>query len=621
MPERRSTDGPEVDADADPQRTHQDVDESAAPPSDTTESETLPSAVASGDADADVLPSQPGADRSGSARRTRRLAVVAASVGLVLGVVYAADLVVTSGTVPRGVIVAGVPIGGMSIADAEQRLRAEIDPRAAQPVPVTLGVAPGEIDPTAVGLMIDWTATVVQAGSQPLNPITRITSLFTEEKLGVVSTADDAALSAALKELAPAVDRAPVDGSVGFEGRSPVAVDPQAGQRLDVNAAAETLKRDWATGPAVVLPVVELPAATTFTDVADAIEEVARPAVSGPVTVDGDGGSRGTLTEDVIASALVFRAEAGQLVPELDLTAITDLLRPQLAASEVPGRDAALDFGSGTPVVVPSQDGRGIDYDATLADLLTVLTGGGERTITAVYIDQPARFTTADLENLGELGVIGEFQTRGFATDSGRNIKRAAEQIDGTVVGPGETFSLNAATNPRDTAAGYVEAGVIQNGRPDRGVGGGVSQVATTLFNAAYFAGMVDVEHTEHSFYISRYPAGREATVSGDDIDVKFRNDGPTAVQIQTEWTPSTLTVRLLGAKRFEVTSSQSSRSNATNPTTVTIPAGEQCSASGGSSGFTITDTRTLREISTGESRTESHTVRYDPAPKVLCGG
>ena len=565
-------------------------------------------------------PGEPEADRPGAHPRMRRLLVVAAALA-VLGFLYVTDLVVTSGAVPRGVTAAGVQIGGMKSDDAEQRLRAEVAPRAAQPVPVTLGVASSEINSTTLGLNVDWKRTVAQTGAQPLNPITRITSFFTEREVGVVSAADDEALTAALVELAPTVDRDPVEGSVRFVDGTPIPVDPQAGQRLDVNAAAEALKRDWATGPAVVLPLVELPASTTATAVADAVNRVARPAVSAPVTVVGSGGTRGTITNEVIASALTFRADAGELVPEINLAAITDALRPQLAASELPGRDAALDFRSGTPVVVPSQDGRGIDYETTLANLLPVLTGSEERTITAVYADQPARFTTADLENLGVTGVIGEFQTSGFASDSGMNIKRAAAQIDGTVVGPGETFSLNFATNPRNAAAGYVEAGVIENGRPARGVGGGVSQVATTLFNAAYFAGMVDVEHQEHSFYISRYPAGREATVSGDDIDMKFRNDGPTAVQIQTEWTPSSVTVRLLGVKRYEVTSSQSSRTNATSPNTVTIPAGQPCSASGGSSGFTITDTRTLREISTGKVRTEAHTVRYDPAPKILCGG
>lgn len=189
------------------------------------------------------------------------------------------------------------------------------------------------------------------------------------------------------------------------------------------------------------------------------------------------------------------------------------------------------------------------------------------------------------------------------------------------MVRPGETFSLNGATNPRNAAAGYVEAGIIEDGRPATGIGGGVSQMATTLFNAAYFAGMEDIEHHEHSYYISRYPAGREATVFGDVLDVKFRNNGPTSVQIQTEWTSSSITARLVGIKRYEVTSEQSPRSRPTSPRTITIPSGEACSPSGGAPGFTITDTRTLREIATGETRTESHTVIYDPIPTVICGG
>ena len=250
-----------------------------------------------------------------------------------------------------------------------------------------------------------------------------------------------------------------------------------------------------------------------------------------------------------------------------------------------------------------------------------MLTSDDDRELEAVYVTEPATFTMAQLDGLGPVEVIGEFQTGGFASDSGKNIRRAAEQIDGIVVRPGETFSLNEATNPRNAAAGYVEAGIIRNGRPARGVGGGVSQLATTLFNAAYFAGMEDVEHHEHSYYISRYPAGREATVFGDVLDVKFRNDGPTSVQIQTEWTPSAVTVRLVGIKRYEVTSSQSSRSRPTSPQTITIPEGEACSASGGASGFTITDTRTLRDIASGETREESHTVTYDPIPRVICGG
>ena len=83
---------------------------------------------------------------------------------------------------------------------------------------------------------------------------------------------------------------------------------------------------------------------------------------------------------------------------------------------------------------------------------------------------------------------------------------------------------------------------------------------------------MTDVEHKQHSFYISRYPPGREATVFEGAIDMKFRNDNPTGVMIQTAWTPTSLTVRLYGTKRFDVTSSTGPRTNPTEPTKVDDP-------------------------------------------------
>lgn len=556
----------------------------------------------------------------GAKRSRRRRLFLTVGVPLVLLVsVYLADVLVTSGKLPRGVTAAGVPLGGLTPDDAERRLRDVIGPRTGLPVPVTLGAVDAEVDPSAIDLTADLRATVDQAGAQPLDPVTRLTSFFTETPIGVVTSVDEKALTATLEELASDVDEDPVEGSIVFVDDQPVSADPQTGRRLDVTVAAEVVRRDWATGETLDLPMVELLPRTTDADVAEAVRSIATPAVSEPVIVKGDNNIQAVITEEVIAAALSFRPEVGRLSPEIDESLIADALRPQLAESEIPGRDADIDFAAVPPVKVPAQDGRLVDYDATLADLLTVLGSTDDREITTAYYEEDPTFTLTDLDELGPIESIGEFQTGGFSTDSGRNIRRAAEQIDGIVVRPGETFSLNAVTNPRNAAAGYVEAGIIENGRPARGVGGGVSQMATTLFNAAYFAGMEDIEHHEHSYYISRYPAGREATVFGDVLDVKFRNDGPTSVQIQTEWTSSSITARLVGIKRYEVTSSQSSRSRPTSPQTVTIPAGESCSASGGAPGFTITDTRTLREIASGQTSTESHTVVYDPIPRVIC--
>jgi vancomycin resistance protein YoaR len=544
--------------------------------------------------------------------------VLTAVVGA-LALLYGGDLLLSSGSVPRGVTVAGIGVGGMSLADAEAQLRSEIGARTGGPIPVTVGDARGEIDPAAAGLSVDWEATLDRAGSQPLNPITRITSFFTDREVGVVTIADPTALTQALEQLGPVVDREPTEGTVRFEETQPQPVDPKPGQQLDVAAASEVLQRDWANGSAVALPITELPPSTTAEDVATAIQEIARPAVAARITVVGENGVQGTVTPQVIAASLSFLAENGTLVPELNQQAIQEALAPQMAASEKPGRDATFDFSSGRPVVVPSQDGRGVDYEATVAALVGVLGNPDPREVTAVYAEKPAEITTEELQALGNPEVIGEFTTGGFAPDSGRNIRRAAELINGKVVQPGEVFSLDAATGPRTAANGYVEAGVIDNGRASRGIAGGASQVSTTLYNAAYFAGMTLLEHKAHSFYISRYPAGREATIATGAIDNKFRNDNPTPIMIRTRWTPTSVTVQIFGQRRYEVTGEFGPRTNPTQPNEVTIPSGEDCHPSNGAPGFTITDTRTRRDVNTGEVTRETITTRYNPSPRVVC--
>lgn len=554
-------------------------------------------------------------------RRRRRGLLIAGAVVLVLGVLYGLDLALSAGMVPRGVTVAGEDIGGLTPAAAEQRVRGTVEPRTTRPVEVAAGDITSRIDPRAAGLSVDWAATIRRAGTQPLNPFTRLRSFFTRREVGVVSVADATAVDSALQQLAPVVDRPPVEGTVRFEGVRPVAVPPVDGQNLDLVAAQRVLVRDWTNGTVVRLPITVAKPVTTADDVDKALREVATPAVSGPVAVGGENVT-GTITPEVIAKALSFRPDPDRgLVPELDKDVIREALDPQLAKSEQPGRDAAISFVGGRPVVTPSQDGRGVDYDATLQDLVGALTKTGEeRRITAVYTAQQAKLTTETLNGYGITEVMGEFTTGGFAVDSGRNIKRAAEKINGTIIAPGGTFSLNQLTEPRDAAHGYVEAGVISDGHASRDIGGGVSQVATTTYNAAYFAGMTDVVHKPHSFYISRYPAGREATVVSGPLDLKWRNDTPGGVLVQTIWTPSTLTVKVWGTKRFVVTSTPGPRTNPTEPTQVTIPAGEPCTPSQGAPGFTITDTRTIRDLATGAVRSEKRTTKYNPAPIVTCG-
>ena len=156
-----------------------------------------------------------------------------------------------------------------------------------------------------------------------------------------------------------------------------------------------------------------------------------------------------------------------------------------------------------------------------------------------------------DLTPLADLGIselIGEFTTE-HPADQNRviNIQRMADIVRGAVVEPGETFSLNGYVGERTQGTGFVPAGVIYNGVFAEDVGGGVSQFATTLFNAAFFSGLDFVRYQSHSIYIDRYPFGREATVSWPSVDLKVRNPTEFPVLIWTEYTPTSITVKLFG--------------------------------------------------------------------------
>ncbi|MFF0149055.1 vancomycin resistance protein YoaR [Amycolatopsis sulphurea] len=558
-------------------------------------------------------------------RGLRRAGWISGGVLALLVVAYLIDLLTSQGRVPRGVVIAGVDVGGLEVPVAERELRSSLEPRLAQPLTITAGEARTTFTPAAAGLRLDWNGTIEQVGDQPLNPFTRLTSFFGTREIGVLSQAEDGQLGAALEDLRSRVDRAPVEGAVHFAGATPTAVEPRAGQKLDVAAARQAVLTGWAKGGELTLPVAPAPVSTTAAGVQAALDQFARPAVSGPVRFKGEGSDATAHPKDIAAALTFTPGEGGGLTPKLDTKKLTEVLAPQLKSTEQEGHDASIEFAGGKPVVKPSAEGSTVDWDKSLEPLMDTLKRTDARELKAVYRKEPAKVTTEQADKLGVREVVGEFSTGGFATDSGVNIRVVANKVNGAIVKPGETFSLNEFTGPRGKPQGYVEAGVIANGAPGREVGGGISQFATTLYNASYFAGMKDAGHKEHSYYISRYPAAREATVfqnpgGASVIDLKFTNDSDTGIAIQTIWTPSSITVKLWGTKRYTVESVPGERANPTPPPTKPGPA-ENCHASAGAEGFTTSDTRVLRDAGTGrEVSRHTRTVHYNPQPKIDCG-
>ncbi|MYH04883.1 MAG: hypothetical protein F4194_00105 [Acidimicrobiia bacterium] len=153
-----------------------------------------------------------------------------------------------------------------------------------------------------------------------------------------------------------------------------------------------------------------------------------------------------------------------------------------------------------------------------------------------------------ELERAGDLHLVSQYTTYHYCCSARvTNIHLIADLVDGAVVKPGQRFSLNRRVGRRTSEKGFLEAGTLVNGTLVATVGGGVSQFATTLYNAVFWGGYQDVIHMPHSGYFSRYPEGIEATINWPDIDLIFRNDSSSEVLIRAEYTDTSLTVKLFG--------------------------------------------------------------------------
>jgi vancomycin resistance protein YoaR len=540
--------------------------------------------------------------------------LAAAGVLLVWTGAYAA----AGSGVPRGTTVLGVPIGGLDRDAAQDRLREELADESTAPVPVTVGDDKFEIDPRRAGLSIDVAATVDRAEGRTWNPAGLWRALTGGGELAPSVKADRSKLDAAVAALAEKADRTPRDGDVKFDKASVTLVEPRPGRTLDQEESAQAVLEAYLR----TVEPIELPAKRTTPKVGAeaaqrALEDFARPAVAAPVQLVLDD-HRVDITPDQLGAVLSMKADKGRLVPQLDAKALKKALEPKLAKIETKPRNATIKIADGKPKVVAGKDGRTVDEAALGQGVLAVLPRHGERVARVELVKQEPERTTAEVDKLGIKEVVGEFTTHyPYAPYRVTNIGRAAQKINGTLLAPGDTFSLNGIVGERTAANGFAEGTIIKNGRFATELGGGVSQVATTVFNAMFFAGLKDVEHKPHSFYISRYPEGREATVAWPVLDLAFQNDSPYGVLVQTVHTTGTLTVRMWSTKVYDIDAAKSPRTRIRTGTTKYDPS-PTCVPQSGVPGFDVTVTRIFNKDGK-EVKREKFFTRYNPADTVHC--
>ena len=320
-----------------------------------------------------------------------------------------------------------------------------------------------------------------------------------------------------------------------LKGRGGFGVDPVA------------LRRRIEQLPQGVIRVSVGPLAPPVSEAAaEEARERALRIVAAPVEVTFQ--DRGVAIEPaVLRSALRFQPAPPRLQVSLDPDVLHEDIASAFSTREQPARDATFRVSGSSVRLVPSRIGRSLDMKAIAAD---IVANPGTPSVRARFeVSRPAR-TTADARALRITQLVSEFTTPYNCCEPRvTNIQRAAAILDGTILPAGGTFSLNDALGPRTPDRGFVLAPQIAAGRLEDAVGGGVSQVSTTMYNAAFFAGLELVAHTPHQFYISRYPEGREATLSLGGPELIFVNDWDAAILISAQAGSNGITIRFFSTK------------------------------------------------------------------------
>ena len=555
--------------------------------------------------------------------------VVVLVLALLVGGGWAAAYYAAGDELAHGTTVAGVDVGDRTPAAAADHLRESLAAGIAQPITVVVEGTEVQVDPTQAGLSLDADATVSSgAAARSWDPRALWDHYTGGGDLTPVVDVDETKLAATARRIDARAGRLPRDGAVSFAGARVTVTDPVVGREVDAGRLAEALRTAYlATGDGrrVEIGLHDVPPAIDDADVRKAVDEFANPAMSAPVTLVF-GKSPVRLTPQAYASALALTPKDGVLAPTLDEARLRALLGRGLASDRSAPVDATVRLVHGKPRVIPAKPGVTYDPDDVAKVFLDlVMRPDGQRTQRVAATVAEPRFSTADARALKITRKVSEFTTHfPYADYRNVNIGRAAELVDGTVLKPGETFSLNGIVGERTRANGFTDGWTIQNGVFRSDLGGGVSQLATTTFNAAFFAGLQDVEHKPHSLYISRYPVGREATVAWPSVDLKFKNDTRYGVLVHAVVTPSTpssqgsVTVSMWSTKTWDITARTGSRYDFTPYKRQTLTG--NCETTSGADGFSIDVWRDFhRPGSSAVVKSERFHTTYIPQDEVVC--
>jgi vancomycin resistance protein YoaR len=489
------------------------------------------------------------------------VAVVAATLAVLVGLAFAGS----RSELAAGTRVAGVDVGGMTEREATASLDALFEQRSADAVEFVAGTETYSFAPNQLGVQPDWSAAVDAAaragdGFGPLRGFRRLRArVFGAEVLPKLAVSN-AALEYALDQIADDVDRSPRSAAVVRRGLRIKVVPEQSGSSLDRDAAAEVVVR--ALGQIERVPGgTALPVRVTAPPVTAVMlgraADTARTAVSAPVTLNV-AKRRFRLPRWRVARLLRLPSGGATKLSVGGTTAAAYFRRLSETVGRPP-RDADFAVYGGSVQVVPARDGLELNVPQAARAILQAATRPTNRVATLTVVRAAPERTTAEALAMGIDTRMSSYKTYYSGTsDRITNLQLGVRALDGTLVPPDGTFSLNNAIGERTEERGFRPAPVIIGNEYAEEVGGGTSQVATTAFNAAWEAGLRISERHPHSLYISRYQLGRDATVYWPSLDLKFVNDTDAWVLVKGFAEGDGISIAIYGGESRRVESSAS---------------------------------------------------------------
>lgn len=530
-------------------------------------------------------------------------------------------------SIAAGTSVAGKSIGGMTKAQAARQVAGIAHPDGGKKAHITAGDQTFEVAP-ASAWKPDVAKTLDGVTGFSLSPKQLVQHLTgSGDKIQPAYTVDKRALATIVKEAAGTrIDGAPKQAKVKFISGEVVVEGGAPGHGVDEAKVADAIAAGWPRTTNYTTALVEKKSDVSNEAVQAFAAGDAAKAMSAPLEVSANGETVTMSTSQVSDVISSTAGEGGKPAIEVDTKALLTNVLSRSTNMRVPAVDAKVVWKDGNPSVTEGRSGKQID-ESKVAKIVADALVGDHRAELAMKEEKPsvsaAQIDVKALPSTSMAHFESPFPTGASQRERIHNITAAINRLNGMIVQPGEQFSLLRALGyDLSKEAGYVEAGTLQNGLHVDGMGGGVSQVSTTMYNTAFFAGVQLDEHTSHAVYISRYPKGREATLWNPGIDNKWTNDTGKPILIKAHVASNKVVMDFYGSKKYDVSTTSSGEYHVKQPEHRTVKNVKGCEDTVGKGvpGFDIDVHRILKSGST-TVRTETIHTHYKPDDVITCQG